>query len=248
MNYVGIDLAWSEKGTTGLAVLDDEGRLSASALGGGLDEIVRFVWERAEADCLVGIDAPLIVKNAESCRGCERELLRRKISLYPSNRTWMTRHYGEVRGERLVEALEVRGFSITADHPSNHDGGCFVYEVYPRAVLVNHFYDTETDTAKTPRYKTGRVQSMRSGVREVRDVLGGLELPVVFDDRSFVYPVDDAAISRYTRGELKVVGDLLDAALSAYMVYWARHFGNMAGEIVGDLEEGYILVPPTARV
>ncbi|MCL4499543.1 MAG: DUF429 domain-containing protein [Chloroflexi bacterium] len=250
MRYIGIDLAWAEKGSTGLAVLDEDGRLLANSLAISLDEIAAFILRNAGESCLVGIDAPLIVKNAGGHRPCEIELARRGIPAYPANRELLTRIHGSVRGEILAERLAAEGFVVTDAHPVELGEGRFVYEIYPWSILDYHSYDPETRTSLIPPYKKKpgvKVADIRRGIREVRDLLGHLELPVVFDHSELVYPVGDSDIDGYRGQKLKAVADLFDAILSAYAVYSVRLFGYAGGEVVGDLESGYILVPPNIR-
>ena len=61
MHFVGVDLAWGERKPTGLAVLDDEGRLVHVSTARTDEEIVAALAPYVEGDCLVAIDAPLIV-------------------------------------------------------------------------------------------------------------------------------------------------------------------------------------------
>ncbi|MCL5292078.1 MAG: DUF429 domain-containing protein [Actinobacteria bacterium] len=248
MRYIGVDLAWGEKGTSGLAVLDEVGRLLANDLRSSLDGIVDFIIERAGDECLVGIDAPLVVKNETSCRPCERALLRRGITLYPANRARLAGSDGSVKGEVLVERLISKGFKFTDEHPNGLTGGRFIYEVYPRSVLHYHCYDRKTGKSAAPRYKPRPglgADDLKRGLIEVRDLLESrLELPLHFDHTELSHPVSNDDIHGYKGGTLKAVGDLFDAILSAYMVYWAHAFGSMGGEIVGDIDNGYVLVPP----
>ena len=64
MYFVGLDLAWGERQPTGVAVLDASGtllHLSARTHDADiLDALAPFTGD----DCLVGIDAPLIVRKA----------------------------------------------------------------------------------------------------------------------------------------------------------------------------------------
>ena len=68
MHFVGVDLAWGERKPTGLAVLDDGGRLVHVSAAGSDEEIRAALAPYVEGDCLVAIDAPLIVRNATGNR------------------------------------------------------------------------------------------------------------------------------------------------------------------------------------
>src|SRR5438309_1885976 len=72
--FVGVDLAWGENRPTGVAVLDADGGLKyvGAALHDG--EIIDAVSPYVDGECLVAIDAPLIVANATGQRAAERAL------------------------------------------------------------------------------------------------------------------------------------------------------------------------------
>ena len=74
--YVGVDLAWGERRPTGVAVLDSGGALVALASATSDDEIAAQVAPYVEGDCLVAIDAPLVVTNSRGNRPCEEALNR----------------------------------------------------------------------------------------------------------------------------------------------------------------------------
>ena len=74
MQYVGVDLAWATRNPTGVAVLDETGALCHASAVRTDEEIVATVRAAVPGDCLVGIDAPLIVENAKGSRPAERAL------------------------------------------------------------------------------------------------------------------------------------------------------------------------------
>ena len=63
MHFVGLDLAWGEKNSTGIAVIDSDGRLLHVGAVHDDASIETAVAPYVSDDCLVAIDAPLIVKN-----------------------------------------------------------------------------------------------------------------------------------------------------------------------------------------
>ena len=64
MHFVGVDLAWGERKPTGLAVLDDGGHLVAVSVADTDAAIGAALAPYVAGDCLVAIDAPLVVRNA----------------------------------------------------------------------------------------------------------------------------------------------------------------------------------------
>src|SRR5712675_911282 len=77
MYFVGLDLPWGEKNHTVVAVIDPGGRLlhvGSAQDDAGIDAaIAPYVSD----ECLVAIDAPLIVPNSEGRRIAEIELRKR---------------------------------------------------------------------------------------------------------------------------------------------------------------------------
>src|SRR5690606_35062244 len=74
MYFVGVDLAWGDRRPTGLAVLDGEGRLVHVSTVITDDEIVATLTPYTDTECLVAIDAPLIVTNPDGNRAAEAAL------------------------------------------------------------------------------------------------------------------------------------------------------------------------------
>ena len=75
MHFVGIDLAWGERRPTGLAVLDDDGRLVHVSRGADRRRDRRPRWRRtSRATAWSPIDAPLIVTNPTGNRPAEAAL------------------------------------------------------------------------------------------------------------------------------------------------------------------------------
>ena len=58
--FLGVDLGWST-GATGLAAVDDAGRLTASARVKTDDEIVEWIAAQAGHVVVAAVDAPLIL-------------------------------------------------------------------------------------------------------------------------------------------------------------------------------------------
>ena len=90
MKFVGIDLAWSEKNPSGVAVIDQDGTL-VRARGDirSNQEICDYAALQEWQDAIITIDAPLIVKNDDKQRPVERELTQifglYEAAPYPAN-------------------------------------------------------------------------------------------------------------------------------------------------------------------
>jgi predicted RNase H-like nuclease len=74
--FVGIDLAWGPRARTGLAVVDDAGRLVHSGAVRADDEIDEWLRTYVGDVVVAAVDAPLIVPNETGQRRCETEISR----------------------------------------------------------------------------------------------------------------------------------------------------------------------------
>jgi predicted RNase H-like nuclease len=63
MHFVGVDLAWGEVKPTGVAALDDAGRLVHLSAQTDDDSVAAALRPYVAGDCLVAVDAPLVVDN-----------------------------------------------------------------------------------------------------------------------------------------------------------------------------------------
>ena len=89
MHFVGLDLAWGEKNSTGVAAVDSDGRLLHVGAAQDDASIEAAVSPYVSNDCLVAIDAPLIVRNPTGSRPCEtalnRDFHRFEAGAHPAN-------------------------------------------------------------------------------------------------------------------------------------------------------------------
>jgi len=243
LRFIGIDLAWkvsdNPKQRTGLAAINDSGLLLDVGLAATDNEILSFIRKHAEDSCAVGIDAPLIVINKSGRRPAEHLLARRRISAYPANRTWLTRVFGGIRGEALAEKLQTEGFNIAIDYHENSQR--LIFEVYPTPA-----YRTILGLGSTVKIKRGkgvRVADIRKGLGIARHALLNKTLspPLIIDDSILPRPVAHLELEALCGPQLDQFGDMLDAIVSAYIVYLYR-LKPESIEVVGDLDTGFILL------
>ena len=74
MYFVGADLARDDRRTSGLAVLDDAGRLLHVGSVHTDAEIVETLTPYTRRECLVAVNAPLVVRNETGNRPAEAAL------------------------------------------------------------------------------------------------------------------------------------------------------------------------------
>jgi len=240
MYFVGLDLAWGERKPTGVAVLDDDGRLLHVSAQGTDAAIVDAVGPYVEGDCLVGIDAPLIVTNETGNRPCEaalnRDFARFDAGAHPANRG-KAEFAGVPRGARVAQAL---GLDIDPNSASSRRA----IEVYPHPATVALFR-----LGRTLKYKqkSGRnVDQLRSELLKLIELLEGLadaEVPLQVQDRDRWKALVTLAESAERKSDLRRAEDQVDAVVCAYVALFVERRPDLT-TTYGDGVTGYI-VPPT---
>ncbi|WP_197378708.1 bifunctional ribonuclease/(p)ppGpp synthase [Mycolicibacterium mengxianglii] len=239
MYFIGLDLAWGPRKPTGVAVVDDGGRLVY--LGTASDDAsIRAALEPyADEDCLVGIDTPLIVENATGQRPAEKALNadfgKFQAGTHPSN-TSRPEFAGTPRGARIADALDL-------DIDPASTAGRRAIEVHPHAATVALFR-----LGRTLKYraKPGRaVAQLRSEMLRLMDHIEDLARATpplrVADSAAWADLRDD--VERATqRSELRHAEDCVDAVLCAYIARYALANPDDV-TIYGDAETGYIVTP-----
>ncbi len=252
MLFLGLDLAWGDKNTSGGLVLfySPDGNNHGTILDvtealGDDDEIVAWVrrWDaEAGAEGLVlGVDAPLLVPNLTGKRPCEAEIGRRfarfQAGAHPANRTIFK---DSVRGERLVARLAEHGVTDNPYLDAPRQAGVRqMMEVFPHPAHVILF-----GLARTLKYKAkpGRDYASRwAAMNEYSRLLRGLTA----HDPPLKLPPDwpPADTRGIIAGALKRLEDGMDALTCAYIVYWYWWHGREGAEVLGDLTDGYIVIP-----
>ena len=228
--YVGIDLAWSARNRTGLAVVDGEGRLLTSGNATTDAEIDAWLAENAPTPRTVGIDAPLIVPNETGQRIAEREIGRAYgrfgAGAYPSNRT--NPLFDPPRGAKLAERHD-----WTVD-PQSRAATTQCIEVYPHPALVALFL-----LPQRILYKKGN--NRQPGFVELARCLESV--PELALDTSARWREIRDTIASPGPGDLTRIEDEIDAILCAHLAWlWAHRPDALA--VYGTFTEGYIVAPP----
>lgn len=231
MHYVGIDLAWGEKQPTGLAVLDDAGRLVHVSTVRTDEQIAAAVASHVEGPVLVGIDAPLIVRNATGSRPAEKALSKDfrqfEAGTHPSN-TGKAEFANGTRGARVCRLL-----GLDMDPRSGRDRRAI--EVYPHPATIVLFA-----LARTLKYKDKSGRDLDLLRSELLTLMRHVEGVVQVDG---AWAALRARVETATRkSELRVVEDQVDAVVCAYVALFADRWPARV-TTYGDFETGYIVTP-----
>ncbi len=230
---LGVDLGWST-GATGLAAVDDTGRLTASGRVKTDDEIAGWIAAQPGRVVVAAVDAPLIVPNETGQRVPERLIGQAfggfGASAHTSNRTRFGG--GDTRAMRLAQRF---GWAVDPRTPTGGDVGVCI-EVYPHPALVGLF-----ELPYRLDYKKGSDQGRAPGFRLFVQHLESIpELDLVVSPR---WAQLKHALSAPRPGDLNRVEDELDAIVCAYLA-WLWHHRRSTLHVYGDIEVGYIIAPP----
>lgn len=237
--YVGLDLAWGQRKPTGVAAVDDSGRLVYAGTATDDTSIRAALAPYTQGACLVAIDAPLIVANPTGQRPAERQLNtdfgRYQAGAHPSN---MSRpEFADVpRAARIARALE-----LDIDPLSTAQRRAI--EVYPHPATIALFR-----LGRTLKYKSkpGRnVAQLRAELLRLMEHIEGLaqsDPTLRTADSEHWAQLRSMADSAERKSELRRVEDPVDAVMCAYVaMYTARRPADVT--VYGDGQTGYIVTP-----
>ena len=239
MYFVGLDLAWGEKNQTGVAVVDSDGRLLH--VGDAQDDasIEAAVAPYVGDECLVAIDAPLIVNNPTGHRPCEtalnRDFQRFDAGARPAYAD--KPEFKDPRGARIATALGL-------DMDPTSTASRRAIEVYPHPATVVLF-----GLNKTLKYKRGAFEDRRRELLQLMTLIEGLDgaTPRLRANRNVAWVELRKRVEAATRpGQLDRDEDPVDAVMCAYVaLYWYHRPEDVT--IYGDVGTGYIVTPTLPR-
>jgi predicted RNase H-like nuclease len=235
MHFVGLDLAWGEKNQTGVAVIDSGGRLLH--VGGAQDNasIEAAIAPYISDECLVAIDAPLIVANETGFRPCETAL-NRDFSRFDAGARPAFRQnpaFNPPRAQTLAARLGL-------DTDPTSGGGRRAIEVYPHPASIVLF-----ELKKTLKYKRGELPDRRRELLQLMTLIEGLDkqTPRLRVNHNVAWVELRNRVAAATRpSQLDRDEDPVDAVLCAYVaLYWYHRPEDVT--VYGDFESGYIVTP-----
>jgi predicted RNase H-like nuclease len=238
MHFVGLDLAWGEKKQTGVAAVDSDGRLLHVGIAQDEASIVDAVAPYVGDECLVAIDAPLVVENEAGYRPCEtafnRDFQKFDAGAYPANTG--NPLFNPPRGAVLANNL-----GLNMDPASGAERRAI--EVYPHPASVVLF-----GLEKTLKYKNKQGRSFDERRRELlklMTLIEGLdhESPRLRVNHNMNWVALRKRVEAAARpSQLDRDEDPVDAVMCAYVaLYWFHRPDDVS--IYGDFDTGYIVTP-----
>ena len=234
MHHLGIDLAWNDRRRTGLAVVDDSGALVDSTRLVSDPDLHAWIGRWPDLG-VIGIDAPLIVRNELGSRECEKAIGRAygryDAGAYPSNRA--NPLFDPPRAWRLAEHL---GWATDPDAVERP----LALEVYPHAGMVGLFR-----LGRVLPYKARPTRTVADRRAALLQVCALLEEVRVLDLPSSARWAElrEAVESASRPFHLGRVEDEIDAILCAHLA-WIWDQGTGALIVYGSATDGFIVAPP----
>jgi len=245
MLFIGIDLAWSERNASGIAILKG-GRREAEIIDIRIcysdEEIISFLREKIKNEnAFTAIDAPLIVPNEKGKRIAEKlvESLFKKYDArpYPANRKLLTKWTGKVRGEDIAKKLEKIGF-VHNPYIEKYEKARKFFEVFTHPAMIVLF-----KLKKILRYKARPKRDYCTRWKELEKYQSYLKKLEKADPPLLLQKTITHKNVKGLKGEkLKNYEDLLDAIFCAYIAYYCWCKPEKC-KVLGDMKNGYILTP-----
>lgn len=245
MLFIGIDLAWSERNSTGVAVIGGNkkgARLLSAGIANSDSEIMEYVRNNAgKKDAFIAIDAPLIVPNMNGRRLAEKlvgEMFRKyDAGAHPANRKRLKSFTGKIRGEEISRLLLREGF-LHSPYIRRFENKRKFFEVYPHPSMVVLF-----NLERILRYKAKPKRDYAFRWEEFikyqkcMKSLENSQLPLVLPEK-----LTGNNVRKLKGKTLKEYEDTMDAVFCAYIAYccWAKP-GD--AKVLGNMKKGYILTP-----
>ena len=241
MKFIGVDFGWTS-GASGLCCLVLQGnKLAILDITTVLkvDDILAWIdfWVSPQASGLIAVDAPTIINNQTGMRLADKlthkYFGRYHAGCYPANLN-------------LGFSDRTIGFSQSLIGKNFHHAptitpqklGRYQIEVFPHPATINLF-----GLDKILKYKKGKIAERQLELNKlwsyITQVLPQLE-PAL--DLSTITKIP-AVPNKSTGKELKTIEDKLDSLLCAYIAAYWWYWGEAKNMVLGDLDNGYIIIP-----
>ncbi|TGO05167.1 DUF429 domain-containing protein [Serinibacter arcticus] len=240
--YAGLDLAWSARNASGIAVVDAAGRLLESSTVGSDDDVAAWLAPHLDHLAVVAIDAPLIVRNPAGSRPVERELTRAfrhaDAGTYPSNRA--NPLFDPPRAATLADRFAWRATAERPDPSGLTRGAAVAVETYPHPAMVALF-----GLDRVIPYKPRPSRSLDDRRTALATLMTHLAaIPALGLAAAPPWPRLVEAHARAARAvDLKRLEDELDGIFCAHLA-WLWGTGSTALVAWGDDIDGFIVAPP----
>lgn len=239
MYFAGVDLAWAGRNPTGVAVVDDAGRLVHVGAAGDDAAVLAALSPYVRGDCVVGFDAPLMVTNPTGQRPAEAELSRDfrrfQAGAHPAN----TAKPEFADGPRAARLAHEMGLDMDPRSAAPRRA----IEVYPHPATVVLFR-----LERTLKYKAKPGRGLEQLKSELLLLMDGIEklahaaVPLHVSGHDDWLRLRNRVTTAERKSELRRAEDPVDAVVCAYVALYAQCCPAEV-TIYGDFATGYIVTP-----
>ena len=243
IRYLGLDLAWAPRHGSGGAVLEptEDGGVTlkvATHLRGHDDVLGWLARNRGRGGAIVAMNAPVIVENRQGLRPCDEQL-----------KSHFSQYQVDDHAVNLVSASHPRTMARSMIRmgfdPDPSAEGDRLVETYTQAAQIMLF-----EVERPMRIKVGPIRSRKDAVARYRDVIVS-ELLDASPHLEMSPPLrhlleDDLGAMNGTK--LGALEEKLEALLCAYIAAYLDIRGPDACAFLGDLYDGYILLPTSPHI
>jgi predicted RNase H-like nuclease len=240
--YLGLDLAWAPRNSSGGAVLEptESGGVrlvSTTHLRSHEDVLAWVARNRGKGQAIMAVNAPLIVENSGGQRPCDR-LLHDHFSRYQVD-DYQANIVSAGHPRTMGRAMMRMGFD-----PDPQAEGDRIIETYTQPAQILLF---EQD--RPIRVKHGPMGARKDAVERYREMI---ELHLThagpaLEAGSLLLSLFEKDLSDMTGTRLGEMEEKLEAILCAWIAAYLDLRGPDTCAFLGDLEQGYVLLPTTAR-
>jgi predicted RNase H-like nuclease len=237
MYFVGIDLAWGTTNQTGIAAIDEDGRLVRVTAAVTDDEIVHSIELYTRGECLVAIDAPLVVTNPAGSRTAEKDLNRHFARFEAGAQPANTGNplFDPPRAAVLADRLALDVDPTSASHRK-------AIEVYPHPATISLFHlDRTLKYKRRNRDPLSRKDELQRLITNIESLQQHSPQLLLSESRDWIALKGraDAAVRSF---ELNACEDPIDAVLCAYIAMFV-HLRPHDVTTYGAFPDGYIVTP-----
>ena len=245
MKFIGVDFGWTS-GASGLCYLALNNKklkileiVTVLEVDAILDRIDG--WVSSDAPALIAVDAPTIINNQTGMRLPDKlthkYFGRYHAGCYPAN-------LNLVFSDRTVgfgNSLTARNFHHAPTIKAQQLGR-YQIEVFPHPATIELF-----KLDKILKYKKGRIAERQVELNRLRDyiidVLPNLEPSLDLASLNKIPLIPNKIKGK----ELKAIEDKLDSLICAYVAAHWWYWGEAQNIVLGNLEEGYIIIPKPGK-
>lgn len=245
IRYLGLDLGWTPRDSSGGVVLEptEEGGVrvvSADSLRSHEDTLRWITRNRGRGQATLAMNAPLIVENLSGSRLCDRQLLehfsRYRIDEYANN-TVSASH-----PRTMGRALMRMGFD-----PNPASDGDRIVETHTQAAQV-----LLLGVDRPIRMKSGPIGGRKESVERLRELIDerlmGGDITPVLEESPELDQLMNAHLPDLNGTRLGELEERLEALICGYVAAYLGQVGTDGCAFLGDLNQGYILLPDPSRL